>query len=63
LTHLGEANVSVSLLMAISGHKRLATLQRYVKPSQARVVALIAASDRRPPRSLTQTRQAEEMSW
>jgi hypothetical protein len=30
--------------MAISGHKRLATLQRYVTPSQAAVAAL-AASD------------------
>ena len=28
-----------------SGHKRLATLQRYVKPSQAAVAALLAASD------------------
>jgi integrase len=36
LTHLGEQNVSAPLLMAISGHKRLQTLQRYVKPSQAR---------------------------
>jgi integrase len=32
LTHLGDQNVSAPLLMAISGHKRLATLQRYVKP-------------------------------
>jgi site-specific recombinase XerD len=45
LTHLGEANVSAPLLMAISGHKRLATLQRYVRPSQAAVAALMAASD------------------
>jgi integrase len=45
LTHLGEANVSAPLLMAISGHKRLATLQRYVAPSQAAVAALMAASD------------------
>jgi integrase/recombinase XerC/integrase/recombinase XerD len=45
LTHLGEANVSAPLLMAISGHKRLATLQRYVQPSQAAVAALMAASD------------------
>jgi hypothetical protein len=29
----------------ISGHKRLATLQRYVKPSQAAIAALMAASD------------------
>jgi integrase len=45
LTHLGEANVSAPLLMAISGHKRLATLQRYVQPSQAAVAALMASSD------------------
>ena len=45
LTHLGDQNVSAPLLMAISGHKRLATLQRYVKPSQAAVDALMAASD------------------
>jgi integrase len=48
LTHLStscEANVSAPLLMAISGHKRLATLQRYVQPSQAAVAALMAASD------------------
>ena len=45
LTHLGDQNVSAPLLMAISGHKRLATLQRYVTPSQAAVAALMAASD------------------
>ena len=45
LTHLGEQNVSAPLLMAISGHKRLATLQRYVTPSQAAVAALMAATD------------------
>ena len=45
LTHLGDQNVSAPLPMAISGHKRLATLQRYVKPSQAAVAALMAASD------------------
>jgi Amidase len=45
LTHLGEANVSAPLLMAISGHMRLATLQRYVTPSKAAVAALMAASD------------------
>jgi integrase len=44
LTHLGDQNVSAPLLMAISGHKRLATLQRYVKPSQAAIAALMAAS-------------------
>jgi len=45
LTHLGDRNVSAPLLMALSGHKRLATLQQYVKPSQAAVAALMAASD------------------
>ena len=45
LTHLGDQNVSAPLLMAIRGHKRLATLQRYVKPSQAAVAALMAAGD------------------
>lgn len=45
LTHLGDQNVSAPLLMAISGHKRLATLQRYVKPSQAAIAVLMAASD------------------
>ena len=45
LTHLGDQNVSAPLLMAISGHKRLATLQRYVKPGQATIAALMAASD------------------
>jgi integrase/recombinase XerC/integrase/recombinase XerD len=45
LIHLGEANVSAPLLMAISGHNRLAALQRYVQPSQAAVAALMAASD------------------
>ena len=43
--HLGDQNVSAPLLMAISVHKRLATLQPYVKPSQAAVAALMAASD------------------
>ena len=45
LTHPGDQNVSAPLLMAISGHKRLATPQRYVKPSQAAVAALMAASN------------------
>ena len=39
--------------MAISGHKRLATLQRYVKPSQAAVAALMAFERPGPPRPLT----------
>lgn len=33
------------LLMAISGHKRLATLQQYVQPSPAAIAALMASSD------------------
>ncbi len=45
LTHLGDQNVSAPLLMAISGHKRLATLQQYVRPSQDAVAALMAATD------------------
>ncbi len=45
LTHLGEQNVGAPLLMAISGHKRLATLQRYVRPSHEAVAALLAATD------------------
>jgi integrase len=34
LTHLGEANVSAPLLMAISGHKRLATLSGTSNPAR-----------------------------
>ena len=45
LTHLGEQNVSGPLLMAVSGHKRLATLQKYVQPGQGAVAALMAATD------------------
>jgi len=45
LTHLGEQNVSAPLLMAISGHQQLATLQQYVKPSQAAVAKLMAETD------------------
>jgi integrase len=45
LTHLGEQNVSAPLLMAISGHKQLATLQQYVKPGQDAVAALMADTD------------------
>jgi integrase len=45
LTHLADQNVSAPLLMALSGHKRLATLQQYVKPSQGAVAALLAATD------------------
>jgi hypothetical protein len=37
--------VSAPLLMAISGQKRLATLQRYVKSSQTAVAKLMAATD------------------
>ncbi len=45
LTHLGEQNVAAPLLMAISGHKRLATLQQYVKPGEGAVAALLAELD------------------
>ncbi|HEU5420244.1 MAG TPA: hypothetical protein VFV41_21320 [Streptosporangiaceae bacterium] len=45
LANLGEANVSAPLLMAISGHKQLATLQQYVKPSQDAVARLMADTD------------------
>ncbi|MGH3193015.1 MAG: tyrosine-type recombinase/integrase [Streptosporangiaceae bacterium] len=45
LTHLGDANVSAPLLMTISGHKQLATLQQYVKPSQEAVAKLMADTD------------------
>jgi len=46
LTHLeGRPECQRPLLIAISGHKRLATLQRYVKPRQDAVAALMAASD------------------
>jgi len=45
LTHLGERNVSAPLLMALSGHRRLSTLQGYVKPGQGAVAALMAATD------------------
>jgi integrase len=45
LTHLGEANVSLPLLMAKSRHKNLRSLQRYVRPSPDAVAALTAAHD------------------
>jgi hypothetical protein len=45
LTHLGEQNVAAPLLMAISGHKRLATLQQYVKPGDEAVAALLTELD------------------
>ena len=45
LTHLGDQNVSAPLLMAISGHKQLSTLQQYVKPSQDAVARLMADTD------------------
>lgn len=45
LTHLGDENVSAPLLMAISGHKQLTTLQQYVKPSQDAVAKLMADTD------------------
>lgn len=45
LTHLGEQNVSAPLLMAISGHRRLSSLQQYVMPSRAAVAKLMADTD------------------
>ena len=45
LTHLGEDNVSLPLLMAKSRHKNLRSLQRYVRPSPEAVAALTAAHD------------------
>jgi hypothetical protein len=45
LTHLGDQNVSAPLLMAISGHKQLSTLQQYVNPSQDAVAKLMADTD------------------
>ena len=33
------------MLMAISGHKRLSSLQQYVKPSRAAVAKLMADTD------------------
>jgi integrase len=45
LTHLGEENVSLPLLMAKSRHKNLRSLQRYVRPSPDAVAALTAAHD------------------
>jgi integrase len=45
LTHLGEDNVSLPLLMAKSRHKNLRSLQRYVRPSPEAVAALTARHD------------------
>jgi hypothetical protein len=41
--------------MAISGHKQLATLQQYVKPSQDAVAKLMAATDPDRRRRVTVT--------
>jgi integrase len=38
-THLGEANVSASVIMAKTGHKSLRSVQRYVKPGLAAIHA------------------------
>jgi hypothetical protein len=40
----GEQNVAAPMLMAISGHRRLSSLQQYVKPSQA-AARLMADTD------------------
>jgi integrase len=53
LTHLGDQNVSAPLLMAISGHKRLATLQRYVKAQPGRRRRPDGRQRPRQPRPLT----------
>jgi integrase len=45
LTHLGEDNVALPLLMAKSSHKNLRSLQRYVRPSPEAVAALTAQHD------------------
>ncbi len=45
LTHLGEDNVSLPLLMAKSRHKNLRSLQPYVHPSPEAVAALTAQHD------------------
>ncbi len=45
LTHLGEDNVSLPLLMAKSRHKNLRSLQRYIRPSADAVATLTAAHD------------------
>lgn len=45
LTHLGEDNVSLPLLMAKSRHKNLRSLQRYVRPSPDAVAASTAQHD------------------
>jgi integrase/recombinase XerC/integrase/recombinase XerD len=45
LTHLGDQNVSAPLLLAISGHRQISSLQQYVMPSQAAVAKLMADTD------------------
>jgi integrase len=45
LTHLGEDNVSLPLLMAKSRHRNLRSLQRYVRPSPEAVASLTAQHD------------------
>ncbi len=45
LTHLGEDNVSLPLLMAKSRHKNLRSLQRYVRPSPEAIAAFTAQHD------------------
>jgi hypothetical protein len=42
LTHLGEDNASLPLLMAKSRHKNLHALQRYVRPTPEAVAGLTA---------------------
>lgn len=45
LTHLGDAGVPAPVLQAISGHKRLSSLQPYVKVSDDAVARVLAELD------------------
>jgi integrase/recombinase XerD len=53
LTHLAEENVSLPLLMAVSRHQSLRSLQRYARPGRDAIARLAAERDpaRRRPRS------------
>ena len=61
LTHLGDQNVSAPLLMAISGHKRLATLERNVRAQPGRGGRMLAASD--PDRRGHSTGTGNDLLW
>ena len=45
VTHLAEADVSLPLLMAKSGHQHLRSLQEYARPGAEAVAAVTAAHD------------------